>query len=72
MELLNDEPSELLIIKDAHVTTITALKETHKHYTYPFIFLDNKFLGGYDKLREHFFRVSTLLTDVHGKQYDDF
>ena len=40
------------IVKNADSKTINELKEKYNHTTYPFVFVNNEFIGGYNELHK--------------------
>lgn len=63
-ELLNnaDIPyDEILLDKEKdeenYIKTVTELKQKYNHHTFPFIIVNNKFLGGYAELEDAYYTL---------------
>jgi glutaredoxin-related protein len=68
----HDDAREFQIINDPAPDVVDGLKETHDHYTYPFIFFDGKFVGGFTELVVDSMRITDVLIVKYNKDPDRF
>lgn len=71
MALLNDGP-ELLTVKNPDKNTVEELVKKYDHHTYPFIFFENTFIGGYEDLNANVLHITNVLEEKYGKTFEDF
>lgn len=63
-------PDYLEVIHNPTNEVVTALKEQHDHHTYPFIFFEGEFIGGYSDMIQKENAICDRLAEIFGKYYD--
>lgn len=62
LSIIGDENKDkVLVIKDPPQDVIDELKRTYNQHTYPFIFVGNKFVGGFPDIHKNYSMVEKEL-----------